>query len=325
MFHAYLLASRDAEMAYGQGMSTVEAATASDDSVVWIDVDEPCKETMRQLREAFGLHPEAVEDCLRGTPRPRYMEYGETRFLLVYGALARLNPPEFESVKLSIYFGKGFLITVHEAPVSGVSRLRERVEKNRHLTLRRGVEHLLFLLLDFLAENYLLSSEYYEDKLEDLEQISVSPDADASLLVELGVVRRVLAEMRRSIAAHHEALNELSQEDGDLVSAEFEKRMQHVLSHFKQAEDQVEGLRELAHFVQSNYFGTLSERTNQFMRTLTMFSAFIMPLTLITGFYGMNLPLWPSQDAFLTTVLVSAGMLSVMACMWYYFKKRGWL
>jgi len=295
------------------------------DVELWLDLDQPTEEEVRAVGRTFNLDPDAVDDCLRGEQRPRVDEFDTYTFMVLYSAVG----PEFGSTldprKLAVFCSSHFLITVHREPLRSVRAIRKRCEKNPAQALERGVDFVLYTIIDTMVDNYALAADACETRLEELEDRSLEPDVDEAVLAESAALRRDLFELRRLATAQRELLTPLVKGEYDHISESLEQRFSHVADHLRDAAEVVEGLREQLNTVRDNYHSILANRTNAIMKTLTLFATILLPLTLVTGVYGMNLPLWPPAEHPLSFWSVLAGMLVITAGLLYYFRRKRWI
>ncbi|MBN2473471.1 MAG: magnesium transporter CorA family protein [Pirellulales bacterium] len=294
-------------------------------AVVWIDVEQPTEEEVRAVDAVIDLDDEAWDDCLRGRQRPRIDEYENYIFLLVYG----LSEPEAATDpvarKLAAFCGNRFLITVHQEPFAAIEHLRGRCRLHASTLLQRGVDHLLYYVIDAIVDGYLRVSETYETVLEQLEERSQDLDSVDSVLGELSDLRRRLLELRRIAASQLQLLEPVSEGEYDYVSGELGRGFSHVRDHLLKVIEHVDSLREVANGVRDNYHAAIAMRTNAIMRTLTVFASVLLPLSLISGIYGMNLPVWPKPEHPASFWGVIGVMAAVAGGLLWYFRRKRWV
>jgi len=295
------------------------------EAVVWIDIEQPSEDEIRTVGALMDLDDEALDDCLHGEQRPRVDEYENCLFLVIYGLLGSEQGVDLELCKLAIFCGDRFLITVHRDPVRTIKQLRTRFQHHAAQLLQHGVDHLLYSVLDGVVDNYLRVSETYEEQLEELEDRSQDPGVDASILSDLSELRRGLLKLRRFATSQLQLLEPISEGQYDYISENLGRQFAHVRDHLLKVVEHVDGLRELANAVRDNYHTTLAIRANTIMRTLTVFASVLLPLSLIAGIYGMNLPVWPEADQAASFWLVIGAMAAIATgLLWYFWRKR-WL
>ena len=295
------------------------------DTTVWIDLcGEPCH-VVEHVGRIFDLNEGAIDDADDDDQRPRIDDYGDYLFMVLYATLAPEDPPEFSPRQLAVFLSKNWLITVHNQPIRATRTAADRAKRMPDRALGRGVDYHLFHIIDYLVDNFVICAESYEEVLDTLDEASMKADATSGVLAELTQLQRELIRMRRMASAQRELAAQIAGGEFEYISPEVDRRFEHIYQHLTHTFELIEGMRETIHSIRDNYYAVLAERTNHMMRTLTMFSSFIMPLTLITGFYGMNVDLWPS-GTWPVGFLFACGLMVISSiCMFIYFKKRRWL
>jgi magnesium transporter len=300
----------------------VAQAWAEKKAVVWIDVEAASRVELDALGAAFHLMAENIEDCLEGEQRPRIDEFDDSLFLIAYAMIGPDDPARYDPRKVCFFLGERYLITVHEKTVRALQPIKRHCEMHIRQTLERGVDYLLYTIVDAMADNFLLCAEYYEEQLDALEERSLSSEIDPQVLDELAVLRWELIAFRRKMMSMREAIVPFARGIYSHFSPGIEARFRHVVDHITVGLELSEGLREIMQGIRDNYHAHLAERTNALMRTLTLFASIMMPLTLIAGFYGMNVVLWPNTDLPSTTWLIFGGMIALAVGMYVYFRYR---
>lgn len=300
------------------------AAWEGDAGSLWVDLEGDERIALERLAPELDLSLEAIEDSFEGEQRPRIDEYPEHLFLLVYGVLGPGEDPEFAPRKVGIFFDERLLITAHQQPLRTLWQIHTGIERNARLYLNRGTDFLLYAVLDGLVDNYLIYTDGVDDRLAELEDRSLEPNCDGELLGELAEIRSNLIETRKRLTALREVVLPMKHGEMAHIDERLRNRFQHVFDHIIQAQEEVEGLREMVHGIRDNYFAMLSERTNQFIKTLTVFATFMLPLSFIAGVYGMNVTLWPDPSNPWTSVFVLGLMGGLTVGMIGFFRWKRW-
>ncbi|MCL4216023.1 MAG: magnesium transporter CorA family protein [Candidatus Hydrogenedentes bacterium] len=291
---------------------------------IWIDVEEPAPDELAALAAWFPLDAEALDDCVQGEQRPRVDEFDTHIFLVLYGAGDFEKDEEFTPHKIGIFFSERFVITVHAEPMTSIRSLRERCEKHADFMLNRGMDFLLYSVIDHVVDRYALMIDALEDKVELLEDQALAHDARASVLETLSDIKRDMIHLRRVIMSQREVIEPFVTGEYDYIAEALASRFLHVRDHLTKNLELVEGLRDLLQGVRDNYNATLANRLNAIMKTLTLFATLLMPLTFLTSVYGMNVGL-PFQDDPIAFWVIAFGMVCLTVAMTVYFWFKKWI
>ncbi len=295
------------------------------DARIWVDLEAPTDADLRRLGEIVGLDEEALDDCQHGEQQPRVDEFDGYVFVVLYGLHGLKQQEDLDPHKLAAFCGSRFLITVGRYPLLSVRRVRARCGRHPEKLLARGVDTVLFEIIDTMVDHYVRVIDRYEDRLETLEERSFDQDVDDELLEEAAEVRRDLLELRRLAVAQRHLLQPVVKGEYDFISATLSQQFVHVGDHLSQVIDTVDSLRETVVSIRANYHAGLTRRTNDIMKVLTLYAGIMLPLTLIAGIYGMNVPLWPAPDRPWSFWVVLAAMAFVAGLMLIFFRRRKWL
>ena len=292
---------------------------------LWIDVAEPNEAEAELLKSLVHADPGTWEDCHVGDPRSRVDEHEHFLFLLLYGVLGTGSDLEMAPRKLAIFCGAHFLITVHPQPLSSISTLTHRYRRQTSVILKEGIPALLHNLLDLITINYETVVDGLNDRLEDLEDVSLQRTFPKHFLAQLFPLRRQIIELRRLASAQRELLMPMANGESDFVSPKLSRRFRQVRDQLTKVLERTEGLREILQGIRDNYHAAMSARTNEQMKRLTLVATILLPLSLIAGIYGMNLDTWPSERhpfGFLAVIGIMAALAVVLL---WFFRRRDWL
>lgn len=293
-------------------------------TTVWVDFEAPTEDDLWALDRIIDVDDSSLEDCLTGEQRPRIDEFEDYLFMVFYGLLAA-DADEFSPRKLSVFLGPRFLITVHHEPLRTLADVRERCRKNPSQTLSRGVDFVLFNLIDGMVDRYVQVAEGYEERIDDLEEASIAPEVDESVLEDSAAMRHQLLDLRRLAMSQRDLLTPLAKGEYEYISESLEQRFRHVCDHLTTVIEQTDSLREHLANVRENYHTALTNRTNEIVKRLTLLATVMLPLTLIAGIFGMNVPLWPVPDhpASFWAILLAMGLFA--GGLLRYFRRIRWM
>lgn len=299
-------------------------AYAREDSVIWFDLEAPTEADLQELDSIIDVDDEALEDCLSGAQRPRIDEFEDYLFLVSYGVLG-IGEDEFAPRKIAAFLGPRFLITIHREPLRTIRKVRERCTRNSAKLLADGTDAVLYTIIDGMVDNYLLVTDGLEVEIEELESQSLDPDVDAEILTEMVEHRRVLLELRRLAVSQRELVTPLARGEFDSIAESLEPRFRHVADHLSHVIDVVDGIRERLNVIRDNYNAAVANRTNQTMQMLTLVATLMLPMSLIAGIYGMNVPVWPPGDSAWSFWAVIGLMVALSGFLLAYFRRMRWI
>ena len=305
-------------------LEAVEAVWSQDDVVLWLDLEAPSPADINWVQQLFQIEPEFLHECERCERRPQFQPFTHYMILVCYtlGDFSTSHDPRWQTLRICC--GEGFLITVHADPIQMIQTLHDQGPPLLAQMLEQGVDGLLHRLLDHIVDDYILATQTYQTHLDQAEDKSLTAHVDDSLLEELMDLRRPLLDLHHIITLQHELLMRLLRDETSAIRPQLAPRFEHIRHHLAQAITLIDGQRELLSVIRENYNTTLANRMNEVMKTLTVFASLLLPLSFIAGFYGMNLPLWPSSEdpASLWWVLGAMGTLAVGLLV--FFRWRRW-
>lgn len=292
-------------------------------SVFWLNVHghhQP--DAIRQTCNALGLPVHAAEDLMDTNQRPTLEEYpGGLYFSLKSIEKHRGTRVEFEQI--------GFVLvangvwSVQEKPADLFGGVRDRLRSGKGMLRMRGSDYLLYALLDAVLMPYrdvLVRWEETVDRLED----DVLERPHRRILVVAQSLKRDLVQLRRALLPLRDAVSALEKGQFEVLREENRPYFRDLREKTLDLLEGMEALRAVLDSVEALYISALSQKTNEVMRVLTVFSTIFMPLTFIVGVYGMNFDHMPELHWRLGYAGVWALMVAVAVGMYFWIKRRGW-
>ena len=298
--------------------------TLPPDGVTWVDVQGLGDEAvLRTLGEIFHLHPLALEDAVNVPQRPKAELYPD--FYLFITRMTRLTEAhEVIAEQVTIFFGRNYVLTLQELRGDVLDPVRRRIRGAQGLIRQSGPDYLAYALIDTVIDGYYPVAESLGDRLQELEE-EILACATPEGLRRIHRMRRELLRLRRAVWPQREAVNSLIRDESDLVSATVRQYLRDCYDHTVQLADVIETYRELATGLMDIYLSSMSQRTNEVMKVLTIVGAIFIPLTFLAGVYGMNFQYMPELHRRYGYPLLLLVMLVVAAGMVMFFKRKGWL
>ena len=297
--------------------------------VLWVDVEGlGDAETIRALGELFGLHRLALEDVLSAHQRPKVEQYGTSCFIVT--RMVSLGE-RLETEQLSLFLGQNFVLTFQEGrPGDCLEIIRERIRQKRGRIREAGLDYLAYALLDAVVDCYFPILEEYGERLEAFEDSLLTRPAGETV-AGIHEVKRNLLTLRRALWPQREIFNALLREETPFVLHETRPYLRDCYDHVSQLMDLIETYRELGSDLTDVYLSSVSNRTNEIMRVLTVIATIFMPMSFIASVYGMNFDpnvspwnmpelhwYWGYPFSLVLMLVVTLGQL-------VFFWRRGWL
>ena len=225
--------------------------------------------------------------------------------------------------KIGLLLRGNTVVTVQESEGDVFNGVRERIREGEGGIRERNAGYLLFELLEAIVENYVPIIERISSKMEALEAEILAGRENA--LRKIHGLRREILFMRRTVFPLLEAFRRLRLEGRRFFDEETRRFIDGLHQHVLEVLEILEGQRELANSLVELYYSTVSTRTNEIIRILTVVSTVFIPLTFITGLYGMNFRYMPELTWRYGYFASLFAMLTIAVGMLAYFRKKGWL
>lgn len=299
----------------------------SADEVVWVDLEAPEPSELALLEHPFGFHPLAIEDCLTREHQPKIEDFGEYAFLIARGIDfgASRSEDEFQTLKVAAFLGPSWLVTYHRGPMRSIQTVREKyAHESSARMVARGMDHLLYEILDHVIEHYFPVIDGVEDEIDAIEE-DLFHDPGDDVLDRILTAKRKTVEIKRTIAPHRDVFNRVARgefEEIDPSTAAFYRDLYDSTFRLTEIAD---SYRDLLNGLFDAYLSVTSQRLNEVMKVLTIFATIMLPLTFVVGIYGMNFEYMPELGWRYGYFAVWGVMLAIAAGMLWFFRRRRWL
>ena len=289
----------------------------------WMDIEAPDDEDYEILTKAFQFHQLTIEDVKHGDQRPKLEEYKGYSFMVLFEATMKDEALDFEEYFL--YLANDYLVTIHTDPQPHLNALRKRIEAQPEMT-KDEPSFLTYLVVDEIVDANFPILDQLDNKIDELED-TIIEKADPEQLRIIYRLKHDITRLRQLLGAQRDLFQRLITSALAPDEREMGLYYRDVYDHIIRQYETVDSLRDLLTGAMDVYLSTVSNRLNVTMKTLTVIAALFLPLTFLTGFYGMNF-------AYLTSVLeppyisfwIGIGtMLIATAIQFWFFKRRGWI
>lgn len=289
----------------------------------WLDIESADEEDYELLEGTFGFHPLTIEDLRNQNQRPKLEEYRGYSFAVVFGSELRAGGVQL--LEHHLYLGHRYLVTVHQEAAPGLAELRSRIKASPELT-KDDIGFLTYLVVDQLVDTNFPTLERLDEAIDRLQE-DIVERAESRMLSLIYGMKHDVAELRRVLSAQRDLFQRIITHSLDVGEHEMSVYWRDVYDHIIRQSETVDSLRDLLTGAMDVYLSTVSNRLSSTMKTLTVVASLFLPLTWLTGFYGMNFAyltgtLEVARWAFWVGLGTMIGSLGVQV---YLFRRRGWL
>ncbi len=263
------------------------------------------------------------------THAPKIDDWGDYLYIVLnYMHLVKATEPwDTEIDELDIFLGRNYVITHHDNPVSSIDDTWNASQRDPRYS-QDGADHLLYKIIDAIVMNYMPIIEKIDDEIDWIED-QVFDRPSSQTLARLFTLKRVLLAMRRILLPQREVLNKMARDDYEVIDRKDRIFFRDIYDHLVRLHDVNESLRDLVGGAMDTYLSVINNRMNEVMKTLTIITTLFMPLTFVTGFFGMNFfAANPPQESW-TQPAIFYGTLGLMLFtpifMYFWMRRRTWV
>ena len=306
------------------GIELIDAWRRDSEDCLWTDIENPTQETIEPLlEERFGFHELAAEDALSSTTLPKYDSFPDYDFFVFRAADLDLREHGSRTHKIAAFVGKHFLFTIHREPMEPINDVWARLPNDKRIAAN-GPDYLLYEILDGMVDANFPLLEKIEECVDTLQE-SIFENANPSHLDELLHLKRDINVVRRISMPQRELLNQISRGDAKFIKQQHLIYYRDLYDHMFRISETIDMERDMMAGTMEAYLSVVANRTNEIMKVLTVFSAIMLPLTLIAGIYGMNFEYMPELKwlhgyGFALSLMAATAIVMLL---WFY--KKGWL
>lgn len=296
---------------------------AGNGEFVWVGLTVPDDSELRSLKSIFDLHPLAIEDALSGKQVSKFDIYGDQLFVVV--KTAHLEGDRIIHGEISIFVGKGHLITVRHRSAKQHDPLSEHLNKLPQLLAARGTDYLLHAIIDFVVDGYLPMVATIEDRVLELETHILAAFLEPDQIRRIFRMRRQVIKFQRMLGPMEVVVGKLSHLDLPCIGETTKPFFKDVHDHVRRTDSLLAGLRDVitSVFEASNLLE--QQRQGAITRQLAAWAAILAIPTAVAGIYGMNFRNMPELDTRFGYFVTLGAMASVCSILYVRFRKIGWL
>ncbi|OGJ47706.1 hypothetical protein A2344_01890 [Candidatus Peregrinibacteria bacterium RIFOXYB12_FULL_41_12] len=296
--------------------------------LVWTDIISPNREVLTSIQKKYKFHELDIEDCLTENQRSKIDEYDKYLFMV-------LHFPFFDSTKkllviqeIDIFIGQDFIITIHDGvlrPVMDVFGKCMLSIKQRKRFMSNGSGFLLYEIIDSMLDEGFRLVDYISNNTHVIEKSVFNVDATRKdMLKDILILKKDIITFRRVVSPQRTVIAQLEHKNKKFLPENLELYFDDLVDKVEKTWSNLESMKDLVMSIQETHESIISHTTNNVIKVLTIFSVIMLPLTVLTGFYGMNVSL-PFEQHEAAYMIVIGGMIVIIGAMLGYFRWRKWL
>jgi magnesium transporter len=300
----------------------------SANGLTWVNVVAPDVDTAQLLAERFGWHPLDVEDVVSRRQRPKVDDYEDEGYLF-----AVLHFPVFDetvqrlnAAELDLFIGEDYVVTIPNRELRPVSRLFGRCEDDetyRDQLFARGAGRLLYEILDDLFDYCFPILDKIAFKLDVIEDEMFEGVAE-EIVRDISNVKQEIISYRKIIKPERSTLRVLERRVEDFLPEELELYFDDIVDAAERIWDLLDNYKEVVEGLESTNESVISHRQNDVLRLLTVFTVIVLPLTMLTGVFGMNVA-FPGEGTAAAFWVIIGALFAVFLAMVGFFRWKRWL
>ncbi|MCB1024864.1 MAG: magnesium/cobalt transporter CorA [Acidobacteria bacterium] len=299
-----------------------------DETVIWVDLDirneSELAEAERLYLDVFKFHHLTLEDCREERNQPKVEEFGDYLFFIVHGIKTKMQSAKFITKELDGYLGHNYVVTNRDEDFVSIESVKEYIRLHPQ-ALDRGAAFLLHQILDRIVDHYMPIVDDFDGAINELEdRVYLEHSTDNEILEEIMDLRRSVARLKRISTRQLDVLYRISHGEFPQIPEAILPFYRDVHDHLLRIADMAENYRDLVSGLFEIHFSVTANKTNDVMKFLALISATMLPLTLLSGIYGMNfsnMPLLKSEYGYHITIGL---MVFIFFALVGYFWRKGW-
>ena len=303
----------------------IAQAVSDQNSLLWLDILDIDDSVIDLLTNIFNVHPLTIEDFIMPNSRPKAEKFKDYMFLIMFALQGQNNGNhgKVKAMELDCCLGKNFLITYHSDPINPLTASKDRIRKQSPIIMQGG-DMLLYSILDACVDSYFPAINDFDNLVDEMsDELFKNPDQQT--LRKIYTLKNDVMNLKRTIGPQADVISLMARGDFEFILPGNLMYFRNVYDNLVRLNDVVGTSRDVITGAMEAYVSIVSNRLNEIMKTLTIMTTIMMPLTLVASIYGMNFKHMPELNSRLGYPIVIAIMVTITATMLLYFKRRRWI
>ncbi len=307
--------------------SKIEKMKLKEKAFTWIAIDNPDSKSNAYLKKNYKFHHLDLEDCLSEIQRPKIDEYDNYLFIVLHLPVEKGAKKNIQTSELNIFIGQNFVITLHDDnPI--IKRVFEKCKKKKAVKeeyLSKGSGYFLYMIIDDLFEAGFPVLDSMNKDITELEKEVFNQNYSKDRLRDILMLKKDIINFRRIIMPQRAIIAQLEHKNKKFLPENLDVYFDDIVDKIEKIWNNLENFQELTASLQETNESIISHNTNNVIKILTLFSVVMLPLTFVTGFYGMNITSLPYAENTSSLYIITGGLVGIAVVMISYFRYRKWL
>ncbi len=295
--------------------------------ITWTDITNPNEKDIGKLKRKYNFHELDLEDCLSENQRSKIDEYDDYLFIVLHFPYYDKRRKRIVIEEVDCFIGQDYIITLHDGRLKTMERLLNKCKKDKSLKkeyMGQGTGYFLYVMIRELFDDCFPMLDDMDRSLTALERDLFETDTEKDMVRDILWLKKDVINFRRIISPQRAVIAQLEHKNKKFLPEDLEVYFDDVVDKIEKIWSNLENLKELTETMQDTNEVLISHQTNRVIKILTVFSVILLPLTLITGFYGMNVEL-PYAGYVNVDLWIIGAMLGIVLLMLVLFKLKRWL
>lgn len=293
-------------------------------AVTWININGINKaDIIEKIGNALDIHPLVLEDIMTARQRPKFEEHDKYLFIVLRVMYYTEKGNQIDE-QISMLLGKNYVITFQETNGNVFRPVKERLEAEKGRIRRHGPDFLAYSLMDAIVDNYFIVADALGERSESIET-DLLRQHDEKIMEKIFKVKSDLSLLKKAIWPLRDLVSKIEKHESKLITKITKVYLRDIQDHTVQIIDTVEMMRDRNSSMADIHLSNMSNKMNEVMKVLTIIATIFIPLTFITGLYGMNFDYMPEIHSPLGYPIVIGVMIVLAGIMLLYFKRKKWI
>jgi magnesium transporter len=300
-------------------------------AVIWIDLQKPTDAEYNFLEKTFDFHHLSIEDCKKAIELPKIDTFEKYLFIVLYSVPVDSEDLELSKREIDFFLGKNFLVSLHSFNSPSVENQMDSL-RNIKNGFPSTADFLMYQIIDYFVDLHFPLLNKWEDDIEKLEEDIIQHKHQRNPLKQIMNIKKQVFNLRKNITLQIDVINRFTKKGCPFICPKTSLYFKDVYDHLARVSSELDTQRDMLKNAFDTHTATISKqmtetsnRMNQVMQKLTIIATIFMPLTFITGVYGMNFRYMPELYWRYGYFIILGIMILVGLMMYWFFRKRQWM